>query len=96
MKLTLLFLTIALSSWPAWSQPGEGAGSASPAGTNAPGAAATSEPTAPGIIDLGKYPQEEQDTSVQEIPNHKKAERARETMEERGDHTIMDEEDEVR
>lgn len=76
-------------------QPGEGAGSASPAGVGTPGAATTSEPTAPGIIDLGDYPQEQTDTSVEKIPNSEKAERARETMEQRGDHTIVDEEEEL-
>lgn len=95
MKFLILVFTMALSL-SAWSQPGQGAGSASPAGAGTPGAATTSEPTAPGIIDLGDYPQEEEDTSVKQVPNHKKAERVRDTMKERGDHTIVDEEDEIR
>jgi hypothetical protein len=49
----LIFIFTLLMSASVFAQPGEGAGSASPAGTRAPGAAPDSELTAPGTVDLG-------------------------------------------
>lgn len=84
MKIFILVMSIALS-YSAMAQPGKGAGSASPAGTLTPGSSSTSESTAPGIIDIDKYPEEETKIDMRKIPNKDRARKARERMEERGE-----------